>query len=289
MVLIDRALALFGWLAASIERAAGGKRWAAWAVVAALVTLSAIPTIAIASSPRPTDLSFDDLRYQRIPAMTSWVRMEGELRATTSAGGNRYELVDPADERSYVDIDTTEDLPPGHAVVTGQLGLGSNPVGSPGFLGVIVADVPAVPRRDEPFQLILLPAMLGIALAIGILQGYPVVRPERRPGERTAPLASDERLEARWAGWIRNESVGRHDLIPCTITVDPDRDVYRLTIADARSERTLPVRRRAPVRQVRVCKIDGCRPGLDIRAAGADVILEFETEPPRDRLASTLV
>src|SRR6476619_3647127 len=142
MIVIDRVLAILGWLAASSERVAHGRRWAAWAVVAALVTLSAIPTIAIASSPRPTDLSFDDLRYQRIPAMTTWVRMEGELRPTASGGGNRYQLVDPLDDRSCVDIDTTEDLPPGHAVVTGKLGLGSNPAGSPGFLGVIVAHVP---------------------------------------------------------------------------------------------------------------------------------------------------
>src|SRR6187401_2512634 len=99
MILVDRALALFGWVAARIERAAGGRRWAAWAVVAALVTISAIPTIAIASSPRPTDLTFDDLRYQRIPAMTTWVRMEGELRAASSGGGNRYQLVDPLDDR----------------------------------------------------------------------------------------------------------------------------------------------------------------------------------------------
>src|SRR3954469_14246544 len=173
MVLIDRALALCGWAAASIERAARGRRWAAWALVAGLLILSAIPTIAIASSPRPTDLSFDDLRYQRIPAMTSWVRMEGVLRPASGGGGNVYELVDPVDDRSYVNVDTTETVRPGPAVVTGQLGLGSNPVGSPGFLGVIVADVPAVPRQDEPFQLILLPALLGIAVAIGILQGYP--------------------------------------------------------------------------------------------------------------------
>src|SRR4051812_40778477 len=289
MVLIDRALALCGWAAASIERAARGRRWAAWAVVAGLVTLSLIPTIAIASSPRPTDLSFDDLRYQRIPAMTSWVRLEGEARARTSGSGNAYQLVDPADERSYVDVDTSRPLQPGHAVLTGQLGIGSNPVGTPGFLGVIVADDPPVPRRDEPFQLILLPALLGIALAIGIQQGYPVIRPERRPGKRTAPLPSGERLEARWGGWIRNEAVGGHETIACTLTVAPDRDAYLMTIVDARAERTLPVRRRAPVRQVRLCRVDGCRPGLDIRAAGSDLILEFDGVAARDRLASTLL
>jgi hypothetical protein len=289
MVLIDRFLAILGWLAASIERVARGRRWAAWAVVAALVTLSAIPTIAIASSPRPTDLSFEDLRYQRIPAMTSWVRLEGELRAGTSGAGNAYQLVDPADERSYVDVDSSQALQAGHAVLTGQLGIGSNPAGSPGFLGVLIADDPPVPRRDEPFQLILLPALLGIALAIGIQQGYPVIRPERRPGKRTAPLPSGDRLDARWGGWIRNEAVGGHETVACTLTVAPDRDAYLMTIVDARGERTLPVRRRAPIRQVRLCRLDGCRPGLDIRAAGSDLILEFDRAAARDRLASTLL
>jgi hypothetical protein len=289
MIVIDRVLAVLGWLAASIERVARGRRWAAWAVVAALVTLSAIPTIAIASSPRPTDLSFDDLRYQRIPAMTRWVRLDGELRARTSGGGNTYQLVDPADERSYVDVDTRQTLQPGHAVLTGELGLGSNPAGSPGFLGVLIADDPPVPRQNEPFQLILLPALLGIALAIGIQQGYPAIRPERRPGKRTAPFPYGESLEARWGGWIRNEAVGGHETVACTLTVAADRDAYLMTIVDARAERTLPVRRRAPIRQVRLCRLDGCRPGLDIRAAGSDLILEFEAATARDRLASTLL
>ena len=37
MIVIDRVLAILGWLAASIERVARGRRWAAWAVVGALV------------------------------------------------------------------------------------------------------------------------------------------------------------------------------------------------------------------------------------------------------------
>src|SRR5690349_5332452 len=110
MVVIDRVLAVFGWAAAAVERAFGGRRSAAWFVVAALLVVSAIPTIVIGSSPRPTDLSFDDLRYQRIPAMTTWVRLEGELRASAGGGGNAFVLVDPADDRSYVDVDTTENL-----------------------------------------------------------------------------------------------------------------------------------------------------------------------------------
>ena len=181
----------------------------------------------------------------------SWVRLEGELRSRTSGSGNAYQLVDPADDRSYVDVDTTQSLQPGHAVLTGQLGLGSNPVGSPGFLGVIIADDPAVPRRNEPFQLILLPAVLGIALAIGIHQGSPVIRPERRPGKRTAPLPNDEILPARWGGCTRNDPLRGHETVACTLTVAPDRDAYLLTIVDAQAERTLPIRRRAPIRQVR--------------------------------------
>jgi hypothetical protein len=289
VIVIDRIVAVLGWLAASIERVAGGRRSAPWAVVAVLLAVSAIPTIAIASSPRPTDLSFDDLRYQRIPAMTTWVRLDGDLRPRTTGGGNAYQLLDPADERSYVDVDSSATLQPGHAVLTGQLGLGSNPVGSPGFLGVLIADDPPVPRRNEPFQLILLPALLGIALAMGIQQGYPVVRPERRPGTPTARLATDETVDARWGGWIRNESVDSHQTVACRITVAPERDAYLMTITDARSERTLPIRRRAPIRQVRLCRVDGCRPGLDIRTAGSDLILEFEHDATRDRMASTLV
>ena len=96
--------------------------------------------------------------------------------------------------------------------MTGQLGLGSNPAGSPGFLGVLIADDPPVPRQNEPFQLILLPALLGIALAIGIQQGYPVIRPERRPGKRTAPLLNGETSRpdgAAGSGTKRSEAMKR--------------------------------------------------------------------------------
>jgi hypothetical protein len=286
MILVDRGLAVLGWLAATIERRAGGSRRAAWAAVAALVLLSAIPTVMIGSSPRPTDLTFDDVRYKRIPAMTSWVRMEGDLRASPG-GGHLYELVDPADPRSYVNVDSAAPLALGPAMVTGQLGLGSGSIGASGFLGLIVADVPAVPRQNEPFQLILLPAALGIAVALGIQIGYPVVRPDPRPPTRSAPLAPDARLPARWSGWIRNDSVKRDGMLACTLGVVRDGDVHRLTIADARAERVLPVRRRSTNR-VRLCRLDGFRAGLDVRAAGADVIIEFDDPADRDRLASAL-
>jgi hypothetical protein len=77
---LDLGLAAAGRLAAAIDGPPGARRRLTWVVVTGLVLMSAIPTLVIGSSPRPTDLTFEDVRLERIPAMTTWVRLEGDLR-----------------------------------------------------------------------------------------------------------------------------------------------------------------------------------------------------------------
>ena len=95
MTPIDVGLAAAGWLAAAVERRTGSRRGTA-AVVLGLVLLSAVITYSIGSSRRPTDVSFEDVRRDRLPAMTSWVRLEGELRQLPGDSG--YELHDTAND-----------------------------------------------------------------------------------------------------------------------------------------------------------------------------------------------
>ena len=223
------------------------------------------------------------------PGHDQLVRMEGELRSTTSGGGNLYQLVDPADDRSYVDIDTTEDLRTGHAVVTGQARPRIEPGRVAGLSRRHRRGRPCVPRQNETVPADPASGRAGHRAGdrdpAGLSRrptGTTAGRADRTPRLRRAPRGALGRLDP-------DELVGRHDLIPCTITVDPDRDVYRLTIADARSERTLPVRRSCPGPpgprvQDRWMpagpRHQGCRSGPDPRV---------RDRASRDRPASTLV
>ena len=287
MTPIDAALAIAGKLAVSIERRAGGSRRATWGLAVGLVSVSAITTLIIGSSQRPTDLTFEDVRLVRIPAMTSWVRLEGELRIRTDAFGEHDELHDTRDDSLYVIVTSPVPLAAGHTVVTGQLSAGGSP---PSNIGSIDADFPAVPKANEPFGLILLPAAFGIVVALGIRLGYPIVRRDRAARPDAVPLRPGERLPARWSGRVASEAVGR-DGMPCSIALDPASglsDLSDLSIAEAHRTLTVRLRRAAPFRQVRVCRVTGCKPGLELHSATADVLLVFGDRAARARLAASL-
>ena len=102
------------------------------------------------------------MRSGRIPGTTTWGRLEGELRRTTSAFGGLYELHDTKDPALYVIVITDADLPDGHAMVTGRI---SPRFAATGNVGSIDADVPAVPRVDEPIWLYLTPAVIALVIA----------------------------------------------------------------------------------------------------------------------------
>jgi len=85
--LIDRVLSIAGWSAETIRHLAGGSHRAVRYVVLVLLLVSAIPMAFVGSSPRPSDLSFEDMRSGRIPGTTTWGRLEVDLRLTKSAFG----------------------------------------------------------------------------------------------------------------------------------------------------------------------------------------------------------
>ena len=84
MTPLDLGLAASGRLAAAVERRVG--TLGTWAIVLGLVLVSGAWVYLIGSSPRPTDVSFDDIRSDRIPAMTSWVRVEGAIWMRRAGG-----------------------------------------------------------------------------------------------------------------------------------------------------------------------------------------------------------
>ena len=150
---------------------------------------------------------------ERLPAMTSWGRLEGELRLRRA-----HPAVHVRAARSrptadlYVIVISDADLPDGHAMVTGRV---SPRFAATGNVGTIEADVPAVPRVDEPIWLYLTPAVLALIIAIGSgsatrSSGVTAARTSSSP-----QLADGEPVPVHWSGRIGTETVEREDARPC--------------------------------------------------------------------------
>lgn len=285
MTPVDFVQAAAGGTAYVVRRAVRGSRRATWLVIVVLGLLSLIPTLAIGSSQRPTDLTFEDVRLQDIPALTTWVRLDGELDAIQTASGPVYHLHAPGDSQYYLIVTAEEPLTPGRQEMTGHLSLGGQ--GS-GLIGFLDADVPAIPRREEPFQLILLPAALAIVIVIGMHLGYPVVRRERRDASTgIGPRTLRDTLAGQWSGRIGSLEVAHIAAIPCSITLVPDPrhpDMSELTVVDAEATRTVRLRRAAPSHPVRLCRVSGTTPAMEFHAQNADCVLSFADRDTRARL-----
>src|SRR3954454_6828512 len=289
--LVDRVLAGIGWVAATARRLVGGSsRRVTWVAIA-LFTLTAIPIGLVSTSHRPTDLSFEDMRLERIPAMTSWGRLEGELHKTSSAFGGLYELHDTKNPDLYVIVITDADLPDGHAMVTGQV---SPRFTATGNAGSIDPDVPAVPRVDEPIWLYLTPALLGLLLLLGQRLGYPVVRGDRRSEFFRAQVADGEAVAVEWSGRIGKEVVDRGEARRATVAVAQAPDATEmddLTIADEGRDaaRTTRLRQHAAIREVRLCHLGRSERGVELHPAPSDIVLAFPDRAARDRLVARLL
>jgi hypothetical protein len=282
---IDVGLAAAGRTAAAIDRAGGGRRRLTWGLVTILLLTSGVPVLFIGSSPRPTDLTFEDVRLERIPAMTTWVRLEGELRPPESGFGELFELHDLKDPNLYLYVSNASSLPLGRQVVTGHI---SPRRATTGNVGTIIADAPAVPKANEPFAVILFPAAVGAFIALGLRVGYPVRRLEGRSRAAARPLGAGASVAARWSGRIGGETVAPSAPVPALVTVASEADTFDVTVATDDATRVIRTRRPAPATRVRMCRIDGCEPGLEIHAPTADLLLMFADSETRDRLAATL-
>jgi len=289
MLPLDLALAAAGWFARLIRRVVGGSPRRMWSVLAILVLLSGIPISFVGSSPRPTDLTFEDVRQNHLPVMARWVRLAGELREEKTAGGRLLELHDSRNDAEYLIIIAEGPLATGHAELTGHI---SPREATTGNIGTLEADIPPVPRVDEPIWLYLTPAVIAIVLAIGLWAGYPVVRRERGPGDRSRTLAPGDSVPTRWSGRIGNEIVAGDRPTACTLVIrsEPDLSYLVLTEADAEAaaDRTIRVRRPASASRVRVCRIGRRESGLEVHAQNADLLFAFEDRATRDRVAATL-
>jgi len=287
---LDLGEAAAGWLATTLDRRVSPR--GTWLIVIGLVTVSVIWTYLIGSSPRPTDLSFEDIRTGSIPAMTSWARVEGDLRPYPNSD-SLYELHDTADPSLYLVVISDETLPLGHQVMTGQISPTTGE--TTGNIGSLVPDIPAVPKRNEPFAIIWLPAGLAAIILVGRRLGYPVVRRERSKLLHAPPLAPGERLRARRSGRIGSDVVSLVDAVACEVEVRRGDDTHELVLiddtqapADRPAEQVIRVRRSVPTVRLKVCRTTACDRGVLVHAQSADLVLAFRERSERDRLVTSL-
>ena len=178
-------------------------------------------------------------------------------------------------------------MPTGRADVTGQP-LGG--VRAPGTFEAFYADPTTEPARHDPWLLIALPALLGLLLLLGERIGYPVMRGESRNGPlAAAPLRPGEEIGARWNGQIGSEDLPLGEARACSVAVDDEGEVARVRIRDEGGVRSVAVRRSTPKVVGRVCRTNGCRPGIEVHGTGSDIVLEFDSAADRDRLAASVL
>jgi hypothetical protein len=285
---VDLGLAAAGRAYAAVSRDGHAARRARLLIIG-LFAVTAIWVLVIGLTPTPVDISFADLREGHYASRVSWLRLEGVLEPSdvTTQGYIAYVLRDTADPTQAVTILAPSALPTGRTDVTGQP-LGG--VRAPGTFEAVYADVPAEPARQDPWLLIALPALAGILLGLGERVGYPVMRAETAKHPPTAtPLAADEAIAAQWSGSIGGVEVPKAKSRACTVGVTGDREVVVLSVTDTGGTRDVPVRRATPRVAGRACRVGGCRPGLEVHAAGTDIVFEFSSVEDRDRLAASLV
>ena len=213
------------------------------------------------------------------------MRLEGDLRPPERGFGELYKLYDLKDPNLYLYLSNASSLALGHQVVTGRI---SPRAAETGNVGTLIADVPAVPKANEPFAVILFPAAVGAFVAMGMNLGYPVRRHEARSKAAPRPLAPGASVAAHWSGRIGSETVSPEAPIPAHVSVEGEPDRFDVTIATPGATLVVRTRRPAPATRIRLCRIRGCEPGLEIHAPAADLLLVFADRDARDRLAATM-
>lgn len=288
MTPVDLGLAAAGRAYAAVSRDGHASRRARLLIIG-LIAVTAIWVLIISLTPTPMDISFADLREGHYQSRESWLRLEGDLEPSdvTTQGYVAYVLRDTADPTQAVTILAASPLPTGHTDVTGQP-LGG--VRAPGTFEAVYADVPAEPPRQDAWLLVALPALVGLVLGLGERVGYPVMRAEAAKRPVTAsPLGARETIAARWSGSIGGVEVPKAESRACTVGVTGDTDVAVLSVGDDEGTREVPIRRGSKSVSGRACRVGGCRPGLEVHAAGSDIVFEFDSAADRDRLAVSLV
>lgn len=287
VTILDRLVTGAAWLSDIIRRAAAGARVAPVAAAVVLLVITAIPVLAIATSPYPTSLRLEQLERGEFSQLVSWVRLEGELRAVPGADDQRYTLHDLQDDERYVTVITPAAMQEGTVLMTGHLTEGITP--EFGSIATVEADRQPVPPQDQPWPLILVPAFLSIPVLIGARAGYPTIRRDRAPASVADPIALGETSSGTWFGRIGSHAVDRQEPLDCDASIDSDRGLWKVMVDDRHSKHDFGLRKGASsTERVRTCTIHQCTPAVRIEGSKALVVLAFRDSATRDRFAARL-
>ena len=284
MTLLDRWLVAAGYAHWRITRR-GRSDWIAGALLALAFAAIVVPVIVVAVTPQPEEATFEQLQLNLV--MSSWVRVQGELRLAEPwpDGTLRYSMREPGNEALILTVVSRNPLQTGPTEITGRIS-GGPPVER--SFGVILADERYEPPRRDPWVLLAIPAIVAVGLVVGGRAGYPVLRPDRAVTAAARPLVEGQRVAASWSGRIGDLDVPYGRTRPCRLSVVADAGVCEVTIADAQGTRTVNVFRAAQKQRLRICSLRGSVPGVEAHGPGLDLLFAFDDHGTRDRFARSL-
>jgi hypothetical protein len=284
MSLLDRWLVAAGYAHWRITRR-GRSGWIAGALLALAFAAIVVPVVIVAVTPQPEEATFEQLQLNLV--MSSWVRVQGELRPAEPwpDGTLRYSMREPGNEALILTVVSPHPLATGPTEITGRIS-GGSPVER--SFGVVLADERYEPPRNDPWVLLAIPAFLAVGLVVGGRAGYPVLRADRAAAAGARPLVEGQRVAASWSGRIGDLDVPFGRARPCRLSVVADPGVCEVTIADAQGTRTVNVFRAVQKQRLRVCSLRGSVPGIEAHGPALDLLFAFDDRATRDRFAAAL-
>jgi hypothetical protein len=227
-----RLQAACGWLAWQVGRPfrrGGGRGFARNAVIGVavlLVVLAVVPLVLPLFAAQPTDAEVDQIMAGEVTEPGTWVRLHGRIfpltDTPTGQDGSYGLLVDEANTLRSIVVRSAAgfaDTPPSDVVVTPvtgrllavgtsveeELPIEATVAGTPPRIvadRVLELDPLAAEERAVWWPLSILPALLAIALVVGVRSGYPIFRPSKVVDVLASPLGPGERLPAAYGGQV---------------------------------------------------------------------------------------
>ncbi len=194
-------------------------------VAVLLAVLALLPIVVPMFAAQPTDATVEDIFQGVVTEPDAWVRLRGRVypltESPTGQPGRYALLVDDANTLRAIVVrsDAFPDTPPEEIVstaITGRLvALGAIVEEDLPIVATVAGTPPkVVPNRIlqiDPvttdvravwWPLSILPALLAVALVVGVRSGYPIFRPSKVVDVLAAPLGPGERLPAAYGGQV---------------------------------------------------------------------------------------
>lgn len=312
--MLHRLLALLGYLAARVDALTSpllrGLRLrisGVWLLVALLLIGAAVPTFIEAARRSPQGVTIDQITNRSLSALTSWVRLEGEVvtlrddRATSAGYAVTSVLI--ADGKaialhSSVPVDGRPSIT-GQAANSPRIGQQISELAPPGLLdgievspnGLLLVDDVPPPESATPWWLVYLASAVAAALIVGRVVGYPVFG--ATPPRRAEALRAGESLPVGVEGELRR--TGRTSAVPfgaARVSAGDERGELRLQIAPTERVPAHEVRLRrdmwTSLTPGRLYTVGEAMPALQVRSFALHGTISFGSVADRDRSAALL-